>query len=72
MRVLERQLPADYEAAIDSIPPHLSASNLAPAVEIAHLPERVRGFERLKVERAAIYRKAIAEQMLALKLASEL
>ncbi len=72
VRVLERQLPVDYEAAIDSILPYLSAANLAAAVEIARLPELVRGFEGLKVERAAIYRKAIGEQVLALKLASEL
>ncbi len=72
VRVLERQLPVEYEAAIDAILPHLSAANLAAAVEIARLPELVRGFERLKVERAASYGKAIAEQVLALKLASEL
>jgi indolepyruvate ferredoxin oxidoreductase len=63
VRVLERQLPVEYAAAIGEILPHLGAGNLAAAIEIAGLPDRVRGFEDLKMERAAAYRKALAEKV---------
>ena len=47
-RRLERQLRRDYEATLDRLLESLSAGNLDIAVEIASLPEHVRGFEQVR------------------------
>ena len=47
-RRLERQLPRDYEARIEELLEGLDAGNLDLAVEIASLPEHVRGFEHVR------------------------
>jgi indolepyruvate ferredoxin oxidoreductase len=48
-RRLERQLPRDYEAQIGELLDGLRAENLELAVEIASLPEHVRGFEHVRL-----------------------
>ncbi|TMA31284.1 MAG: indolepyruvate ferredoxin oxidoreductase family protein [Deltaproteobacteria bacterium] len=47
-RRLEQQLCRDYEATIDALLEGLGAGNLDIAVEIASLPEHVRGFEQVR------------------------
>lgn len=47
-RRMERRLIDDYRDAIESILPTLNRSNLAQAVEIADLPDGVRGFGHVK------------------------
>jgi indolepyruvate ferredoxin oxidoreductase len=47
-RRLERQLPRDYEARIDELLDGLTPESLDLAVEIASLPEHVRGFEHVR------------------------
>ena len=47
-RRLERQLPRDYEALIEQLLAGLGPDNLELAVEIASLPEHVRGFEHVR------------------------
>ena len=47
-RKLERQLIEDYRAAIESLLPTLSKDNHGLAVEIASLPEEIRGFGYVK------------------------
>ncbi|MBV8165241.1 MAG: indolepyruvate ferredoxin oxidoreductase family protein [Alphaproteobacteria bacterium] len=47
-RKLERRLIADYERAIDKLLQRLSPQNHALAVEIASLPEHIRGFGHVK------------------------
>jgi indolepyruvate ferredoxin oxidoreductase len=47
-RQLERQLIDDYRAAIESLLPTLSKDNHGLAVEIASLPEEIRGFGHVK------------------------
>ena len=47
-RKMERRLIADYEATIDSILPTLDQNNHAMAVQIAAIPESMRGFGHIK------------------------
>jgi indolepyruvate ferredoxin oxidoreductase len=47
-RRMERQLIADYRASIESLLPRLNADNLYQAVELASLPEHMRGFGHVK------------------------
>jgi indolepyruvate ferredoxin oxidoreductase len=47
-RRLERQLPRDYEARIEELLAGLGPDNLELAIEIASLPEHVRGFEHVR------------------------
>jgi indolepyruvate ferredoxin oxidoreductase len=59
LRRLERALPAEYLAALDGILVGLGPRNLAAAVALAELPDQIRGYEDLKLERIAGYRKAL-------------
>ncbi|WP_163360789.1 DUF6537 domain-containing protein, partial [Klebsiella aerogenes] len=47
-RRMERQLIRDYEALIDEILASLTADKLATAVELARLPEKIRGYGHVK------------------------
>jgi indolepyruvate ferredoxin oxidoreductase len=48
-RRMERQLIADYQASIEALLPKLREGNLAQAVELANLPEQIRGFGHVKL-----------------------
>ena len=63
VRRLERALVEEHEQAVDAIVAGLSAQNLDEAVRITALADRVRGFEDLKVQRAAQYRAALREAL---------
>ncbi|MGH9066857.1 MAG: DUF6537 domain-containing protein, partial [Acidimicrobiales bacterium] len=63
VRRLERVLPAEYAGAIEQVSAHLTPANLTAAVEIAALPDQVRGYEELKVRRAAAYRAELAAKL---------
>jgi indolepyruvate ferredoxin oxidoreductase len=67
-RRAERALAADYAAMIEPLLPELNAGNLADAVRIAALPEKVRGFGNVKVAGAASMH-AQAEELLAARTA---
>ncbi len=43
-RRMERQLIADYRAVIETLLPDVNAANVTKAVELASLPEMIRGF----------------------------
>ena len=47
-RRMERQLIVDYEALVDEILASLTADNLNTAVELARLPEKIRGYGHVK------------------------
>jgi indolepyruvate ferredoxin oxidoreductase len=49
-RRMERQLIADYEASMTALLPRLSEDNLAQVVELASLPEHIRGFGHVKLD----------------------
>jgi indolepyruvate ferredoxin oxidoreductase len=55
-RRMERELLADYEAVITKLISGLNASNLALAVQIASLPDEVRGFGHVKEAAVDNYR----------------
>jgi indolepyruvate ferredoxin oxidoreductase len=52
IRRLERAMVPEYERAVDTLVELLTADRLADAVAIAELPDQVRGYEHLKLDRA--------------------
>ncbi len=64
-RRLDRQLLADYEAAIARVLARLGAERLDAAVAIAELPETVRGFGRVKARSAQRMRERLREALAA-------
>ena len=65
VRRVERAMVPEYVAAVRAMLPHIDATNLAEAVAIASLPDRVRGYEHLKLERARAYRAELARRLAA-------
>jgi indolepyruvate ferredoxin oxidoreductase len=61
VRRLERALVAEYRDVITRLADGLTAGNHALAVEIAGLPDMVRGYEEIKLGNAAAYRERMAE-----------
>ena len=47
-RRMERELIADYFAQVDELLAKLSRDNLALAVDIASIPEQIRGYGHIK------------------------
>ncbi len=60
VRRLERALPGEYVAAVDRVLESLDADNLDDAVALAGLPDLVRGYEDIKLRRAADYRTRLS------------
>jgi indolepyruvate ferredoxin oxidoreductase len=60
VRRTERELPGEYLEAIDLVLANLTAARLDDAVALAELPDVVRGYEDLKMERVASFRAALA------------
>ena len=65
VRRVERALVREYIAAIDSVVSHVGEDSLADAVAIAGLPDQVRGYEHLKLQRAAAYRDELQRRVAA-------
>jgi indolepyruvate ferredoxin oxidoreductase len=61
VRRVERSLVAEYEQAISRALAALTAANLPTAVELAELPDIVRGYESVKLASIEDYRKRLAE-----------
>ena len=60
VRVVERALVVEYEALVDEIVQRLSADNHAVAVELAALPDLVRGYDEVKLRNVDRYREQVA------------
>jgi indolepyruvate ferredoxin oxidoreductase len=60
-RRMERQLIADYAATVESLLGALSLSNHALAVEIARVPEHIRGYGHVKEAHLAVAKAKEAE-----------
>ncbi len=63
----ERQLIADYESDVELILAQLRPPTLATAIELASLPEQIRGFGHVKLaamKQAAIRRDRLRQQLL--------
>jgi indolepyruvate ferredoxin oxidoreductase len=63
MRRLERDLISEFEDVLAVIAAGVTQANLAEAARIAGLPDKVRGYEDLKVRRAAEYRHELTTAM---------
>lgn len=67
VRVIERELIDEYRSTLDELIDGLEGrgtpERLAAAAAIAALPDQVRGFEDLKVERARTYRVELAQRL---------
>jgi indolepyruvate ferredoxin oxidoreductase len=63
VRRVERAMIEEYVAAIRTVADALTADTLAAATEIAELPDQVRGYESLKLRRAAAYRSELARRL---------
>ena len=68
-RRLERRLIADYEATVGDLLERLDRGNLASAVEIASIPERIRGFGHVKRRHLDEAKKREAELLAAFRAA---
>ena len=66
-RKLERQLIRDYEATLAEITGRLDADNHGLAVEIASMPERIRGFGHVKARHLEAARAREAELLAAFR-----
>ena len=60
LRRTERELPGQYISALERLLICLTPAKLDAAVALVALPEQIRGYEDLKLERIAGYRKALA------------
>ncbi|NGN42641.1 indolepyruvate ferredoxin oxidoreductase family protein [Mesorhizobium sp. CGMCC 1.15528] len=69
-RRMERQLIADYFAMMEDLSARLSADNHATAIELAKLPEEVRGFGHVKLAAVERYEKRRAALMVKVDAAS--
>jgi len=63
VRKLEREMIPEFEDAVRLLSTRLTAGNLPEAVEIASLPDQVRGYEHLKLDRATRYREELAARL---------
>ncbi|MBW0115956.1 indolepyruvate ferredoxin oxidoreductase family protein [Pseudonocardia abyssalis] len=61
VRRLERELVVEYRAVVDRLVAGLTPATHAAAVDIAGLPDMVRGYEDVKLESVARYRARLAE-----------
>jgi indolepyruvate ferredoxin oxidoreductase len=71
-RRAERRLIADYFATVDRLASDLSAGRHATAVEIARIPERIRGFGHIKERNLAAAERAEADLLQILSAAPSL
>ncbi len=60
VRRLERALVPEYRRTIDTLLERVDTASYGLAVEIAGLPDAIRGYEELKMRRAAAYRSETA------------
>ena len=61
VRRTERALPAEYVEALNRALAALNPDNLETVVELATLPEMVRGYEDIKLDNVAAYRHRLTE-----------
>jgi indolepyruvate ferredoxin oxidoreductase len=65
VRRIERAMIPEYVEAVDRLAARLHADNVEEAAAIASLPDQVRGYEHLKLQRAATYRDELRDRMAA-------
>jgi indolepyruvate ferredoxin oxidoreductase len=63
VRRVERAMIPEYVDAVATLNRRLTADTHDESVEIASLPDQVRGYEDLKLRRAAVYRAELARRL---------
>ncbi len=63
LRRIERQLPIEYADAIRTLLPHLDSKTLPRALEIAGLPNMIRGYESVKLNSIAVYQEEMESRL---------
>ena len=63
VRRVEREMIPEYEQAVDTVVAGLSPERIDAAVTIAELPDQVRGYEHIKLDRAVTYRRELAHHL---------
>jgi indolepyruvate ferredoxin oxidoreductase len=61
VRRVERALPGEYRAMIETALARLEAATHAAAVAVAELPDQVRGYEDIKLDNVKRYREQAKE-----------
>ncbi len=61
VRRVERELIEEYTGTIEDLLPQLSTETYQRAIEIARLPDLVRGYENIKLANVALYRARVQE-----------
>ncbi|NCG36549.1 MAG: indolepyruvate ferredoxin oxidoreductase family protein [Actinobacteria bacterium] len=61
VRKVERALPAEYLTALHAASAGLTADTFDHAIEVAELPELVRGYENIKMRNVELFRARLAE-----------
>jgi indolepyruvate ferredoxin oxidoreductase len=61
VRVVERELIEEYLGLVDQLIGRLSPDNASLAVQLAELPDVVRGYEDVKLRNVESYRRSMAE-----------
>ena len=67
VRQVERGLAAEYHAAIEACLPKIGEGHYAAVCALAALPDRVRGYEEIKLARVKAYRSALQAQRSAIE-----
>jgi indolepyruvate ferredoxin oxidoreductase len=63
MRRVERELVEQYRDAIDAALERLNPGNVDDLVEIAGLPQSIRGYEKIKLANVERYRHALSARL---------
>jgi indolepyruvate ferredoxin oxidoreductase len=63
---VEQALPGEYRAMIERVLTRLGPANHDTAVAIGELPDRIRGYEAIKLENVRQFRDAARQLMAAL------
>jgi indolepyruvate ferredoxin oxidoreductase len=63
VRRVERAMIDEYIAAVDVLVAHVDDASLDEAIAIAALPDQVRGYEHLKMQRANVYRAELSRRI---------
>jgi indolepyruvate ferredoxin oxidoreductase len=66
VRKVERELIDEYRSLVKALLARLTTQNYATVVEIAALPDLVRGYEQIKLDNVETYRTQVREQLAAL------
>jgi indolepyruvate ferredoxin oxidoreductase len=67
VRRVERQLIGEYRALMEAVLPTLSPDTVTQAVQLAELPDMIRGYEEIKLANVARFREKVQELQAGLK-----